>query len=79
MKIVMANQYHDQMSADSYVRAGYGLKKAKKVLTSPDPDYREKVELVLRTLQNLQSGELFFFIDEMGPLRVKEIRRKNVF
>lgn len=46
-------------------------KRAKKVLMSPDPDYREKVELLLSTLQNLQPGELFFFIDELGPLRVK--------
>ena len=52
--------------------AGYGLKRARTVLTSPDPDYREKVELVLSTLQNLKMGELFFFIDEMGPLRVKK-------
>jgi transposase len=53
-------------------RAGYGLRKAKKVLTSPDPNYREKVELVLRTLQTLQPEELFFFIDEMGPIRVRK-------
>jgi transposase len=68
------NRHGESISRSNVSRlirsAGYGLKKAKKVLTSPDPDYREKVELVLGTLQNLQSGELFFFIDEMGPLRV---------
>jgi hypothetical protein len=47
------------------------MKKARKVLCSPDPEYREKVDLVLRTLQNLRPGELFFFVDELGPLRVK--------
>jgi transposase len=70
------NRYSESISRSNVSRlvrkAGYGLKKAKKVLTSPDPDYREKVELVLHTLQNLQPGELFFFIDEMGPLRVKK-------
>jgi hypothetical protein len=29
------------------------------------------VELVLSTLQNLEPNELFFFVDELGPLRVK--------
>ena len=48
------------------------MKKARKVLCSPDPEYREKVDLVLHTLQNLKSGELFFFIDELGPLQVKK-------
>ncbi len=48
------------------------MKKARKVLSSPDPEYREKVDLVLHTLQNLKPGELFFFVDELGPLRVKK-------
>ena len=51
--------------------AGYKLRKARRVLTSPDPNYREKVELLLETLQSLTSTELLFFVDEMGPLRVK--------
>jgi transposase len=51
---------------------GFAIRKARKVLTSPDPDYREKVELLLNTLQNLRPGELFFFVDELGPLRVKK-------
>jgi transposase len=53
-------------------RFGYAIRKARKVLTSPDPNYREKVELLLNTLQNLKPGELFFFVDELGPLRVKK-------
>lgn len=53
-------------------KSGYTIKKARRVLTSPDPNYREKVELVLSTLRNLQPNELFFFIDELGPLRVKK-------
>jgi transposase len=51
---------------------GFAIRKARKVLTSPDPEYREKVELLLNTLQNLKPGELFFFVDELGPLRVKK-------
>jgi len=42
--------------------AGYGFKKARRVLTSPDPDYREKVELLLETLQSLKPSELLFFV-----------------
>jgi transposase len=53
-------------------KAGYKIKKARRVLSSPDPEYREKVDLVLSTLRNLQPNELFFFIDELGPLRVKK-------
>ena len=52
-------------------KAGYSLKKSRQVLTSPDPNYREKVELLLRTLQSLKADEELFFIDELGPLQVK--------
>jgi transposase len=51
---------------------GYSIRKARKVLTSPDPNYREKVDLLLNTLHNLKLGERFFFVDELGPLRVKK-------
>jgi transposase len=51
--------------------AGYGFRKARRVLTSPDPNYREKVELLLETLQSLKPTELLFFVDELGPVRVK--------
>jgi transposase len=65
-------------------RSGYTIRKARKVLTSPDPNYREKVDLLLSTLHNLKPGELFFFVDELGPLRVKKyggralVRKKDV-
>lgn len=42
------------------------------MLSSPDPRYREKVELLLQTLRNLEASDLFFFVDELGPLRVKK-------
>jgi transposase len=70
------DKYGERISQSSVNRAiqqaGYSIKKARRVLTSPDPEYREKVEQVLSTLQNLEPHELFFFIDELGPLRVKK-------
>jgi transposase len=51
---------------------GITWRHARKVWTSPDPLYREKIGKVIETLQNLQVGEAFFFIDEAGPCRVKK-------
>lgn len=50
----------------------YTWRRAKKVLTSPDPEYKTKVEKLLETLQGLKCDERFFFIDEVGPYRVKK-------
>jgi hypothetical protein len=50
--------------------AGYKWKKARRVLTSPDPSYHEKVELLLTTLHSLATDEMFFFLDEWGPVQV---------
>jgi hypothetical protein len=50
----------------------FKIGKTRKVLTSPDPNYREKVELLLTTLRSLKPEEMLFFIDELGPLRVKK-------
>jgi transposase len=52
-------------------QGGVRWKKSRKVLTSPDPNYREKVDLLLRTLHSLKPDEDLFFIDELGPLQVK--------
>ena len=76
----LAEIYKKQFGADispstvsRHVReAGYRWNKARRVLTSPDPEYREKVQLLLDTLRSLESTELLFFIDELGPLRVKK-------
>jgi len=53
-------------------RTGYTWRRARKVWTSPDPKYKEKISKVLDTLHDLQEGELFFFIDEAGPYQVKQ-------
>ncbi len=52
--------------------SGYAMKKVRRVLSSPDPCYREKVDLLLKTLHNLGLRDRFFFVDELGPLRVKK-------
>jgi transposase len=51
--------------------AGLRWKKSRQVLTSTDPNYKEKLELLLKTLQSLKVDEDLFFIDEMGPLAVR--------
>jgi len=70
-------QQHNEAISTSTVgqlvkKSGYTMKKARKVLCSPDPEYREKVDLVLHTLQNLEPLDLFFFVDELGPMQVKK-------
>jgi transposase len=71
-----AQQHGEAISTSTVSRlvrdSGYVMKKARRVLSSPDPRYREKVELLLQTLRNLEAGDLFFFVDELGPLRVKK-------
>ncbi|HEC61181.1 MAG TPA: hypothetical protein ENI27_02880 [bacterium] len=51
--------------------AGYTFTKAKKVLTSNDPNYREKLSAITRILADLGPDEKFFSIDEFGPFSVK--------
>jgi len=60
-------------TASGYLReSGYTMRRARQVLTSSDPNYRAKVEVVLQTLQSLGDTETLFFIDELGPLAVKK-------
>ena len=56
----------------TYVKTeGYSIKKAKKVLTSPDPGYREKLIKITNILSHLREKEKFFSIDEYGAFSVK--------
>lgn len=50
--------------------AGYRWLKAKQVLTSRDPEYRNKLDNVKAILQGLREDERFFSIDEYGPVAV---------
>jgi hypothetical protein len=51
--------------------AGYEWRKAKVVLTSNDPTYKEKLARIRYILSNLQPDEAFFSIDEYGPFAIK--------
>jgi len=51
--------------------AGYRWRKARKVLTSTDPKYREKVNHIQSILAMLQENEAFFSIDEYGPFSIR--------
>jgi hypothetical protein len=55
-----------------YIRKeGYVFRKARKVLTSPDPDFREKLNAITSILTSLSPREKFFSVDEYGPFSVK--------
>lgn len=51
--------------------AGFGFKKSREVLTSPDPLFREKLAHIKTILSGLQETERFFSIDEFGPFAIK--------
>jgi hypothetical protein len=53
-------------------RAGYKWRSARIVLTSTDPDYRDKVDGIKTILSELGRDEAFFSIDEYGPFAVKK-------
>jgi transposase len=69
------NEYGTSISrstvSDFFKKSGYKFKKAKKVLTSPDPNFRDKLNMIKQTLAKLESEEKFFSIDEFGPFSVK--------
>jgi len=52
-------------------KAGYRYRKARKVLTSTDPEYREKLQRVTQILAHLETDQKFFSIDEFGPFAIK--------
>ena len=51
--------------------AGYHFRNAKKILTSNDPDYMEKLRKITEILSDLKPNEKFFSIDEFGPFAIK--------
>src|SRR5271165_6626101 len=51
--------------------AGFRFRKAKKVLTSNDPNYRRKLEAITAILSTLAPDEKFFMLDEFGPFSIK--------
>ena len=75
LSLAFEKQYGEsigQSTISDYVKAeGWAFRKARRVLTSPDPNYREKLEEITRILSNLRDDEKFFSIDEFGPFSVK--------
>lgn len=73
---VYEKEYCEKTSGSSVARylkeSAYRITKARSVLTSSDPDYREKVDSLLKILWSLKDDEELFFIDELGPLQVKK-------
>jgi transposase len=69
-------RHHETISRSTLARlikkAGYGWRKARRVLTSPDPNYQEKIERLVMTLRSLKASEMFSFIDEWGPVQVRK-------
>jgi len=51
--------------------AGYRFRSAKKVLTSTDPNYKEKLQQITGILSKLKKDQKFFSIDEFGPFAIK--------
>jgi len=60
-----------QSVSDYLKKNGYSIKRAKNVLTSPDPKFREKLAHLKNILGNLGTNDRFFSIDEYGPFAVK--------
>lgn len=58
--------------------AGYSYRKAKTVLTSNDPNYKEKLRKITKILSGLKKDEKFFSIDEFGPFAIKMIGGKSL-
>lgn len=66
------NKSIGKSTISEYVRAEhYTFRKARRVLTSPDPKYREKLQEITKILSNLQADEKFFSVDEFGPFSIK--------
>src|SRR5437588_2397444 len=51
-------------------KSGYKWRKARRVLTSKDPEYRQKVERITSILQGIGPNERFFSLDEYGPFHI---------
>ena len=52
-------------------KAGYKYRNARQVLTSNDPEYRDKLKAITDILGNLGPKEKFFSVDEYGPFAIK--------
>jgi transposase len=76
MKAALGEEYNDAIGCDTIreiiVNAGWKWRLARRVLPSNDPDYREKVDRIKKTLAELGKDEAFFSVDEYGPFAIKK-------
>lgn len=61
----------DDVIREAIRKTGFRWRSAKVVLTSTDPEYREKLQHVQDVLSHLGEEERFFSIDEYGPFAIK--------
>ncbi|KAA0982649.1 IS630 family transposase [Pseudomonas sp. ANT_J12] len=61
----------DDVIREAIRNTGFRWRSAKVVLTSTDPEYRQKLQRVQDVLSHLGDNERFFSIDEYGPFAVK--------
>ncbi|MFD0765455.1 IS630 family transposase [Mucilaginibacter lutimaris] len=52
-------------------KMGLGYYKSRELLTSPDPDFRPKLDHIKQILTHLGERERFFSVDEYGPFAIK--------
>ncbi len=60
-----------QVIREAIRKAGFKWRSAKVVLTSSDPEYRQKLDRIQNVLSGLADDERFFSIDEYGPFAIK--------
>ncbi len=58
--------------------SGYTFYKARKRLTSRDPEYKEKLKRITGILSSLGEKEKFFSIDEYGPFSVRSVGGRHL-
>ncbi len=60
------------MTVSSHLKSlGFGFRKSREILTSPDPLFREKLNHIKAILSKLGDKEKFFSVDEYGHFSVK--------
>jgi hypothetical protein len=76
IKTALDKQLNDAISChvirEIIVNGGWKWRLARRVLTSNDPEYREKVDRIKKTLAELRKDEAFFSVDEYGPFAIKK-------
>ncbi|MDB4921819.1 IS630 family transposase [Mucilaginibacter sp.] len=73
---IIYEQFYGQAISRSCVqenlhKMGLGYYRSRELLTSPDPDFRPKLDHIKQILANLGERERFFSVDEYGPFAIK--------